>query len=549
MKTFFNQLFRLFLLLIVLIFLFAAGRTILYFANSELFNSFGFSAVFFAILKGLKYDFLVVVFVNSLFVFLFFWPAKIYNSGFYQFSLKFLFFLLNALALFINLFDVRMYKLSGHRLRAFELIEEVNLYLEEMKNTQFNDLIDRYLHLAVYFLVILVILVLCFKLIKRIDTEYKHKKRIRKWSGFAILLTIAFLFVLNNFRKEDLYGNLYLKADRKLAPLVVNNPYLLLTTVKAKKMEPITNWELNEFSSIKKYEKEKMPAFDRIKLIVIEQKEYSGNNQEQNFFPLSTLDNYSQNIFQLLDEVLLSFPGVYRNGFYHSIYSLNKFESLLNLLKKENFVTKLKVVGYPKEVEKLIKNFYSFDVSDEVESTAGMKIFELLVINARIDESNMHAASLEMVNDNELIIRINAGFEKQGSPNSSLERTISFTSLKELPFYSKIDSIIAQPLDIKPTLLHLLGYDDYFTTYGSSLFANDEKVQFQCVSDSSLRLLADSLLLSYSNNETIELRKLRNYQFSASDFKDSLAVERILLENKIQSIINNFKQRLKNNSL
>ncbi|NJO92082.1 MAG: hypothetical protein HC831_26255 [Chloroflexia bacterium] len=177
------------------------------------------------------------------------------------------------------------------------------------------------------------------------------------------------------------------------------------------------------------------------------------------------------------------------------------------------------------------------------------KTFEIFLINAKANENNIAFAGTDMINGNDLIIRIYIGKEPNQNNDNKLRRTISYTSLNKLPFYKSSDSIISQSLDIKPSILQLIGYNEVFAAYGNSLFAKDEKVLFQNLSDTSSMILMDSLLLSFSNSETIELNKLKRMKISDVDFKDSLAIERIILENKIQSILNNFKLRLKNNSL
>ncbi len=549
MKPFIKHIFRLFILLAIVILLFTAGRLIMYFSNNQLFENFGFSEIFYAIFNGVEYDFLVVLFINSLFIFLFLWPLKIYNSILYQFFLKFIFFLFNAAAILINLFDVRQVQIYGHRLRTFELKDEIALFVRELQKMQLKEIVASYLSLTVYFIIFLFIIWQSLKLILKIQESEKRGSIIRKWTGFVLLLTIAGIFIFNYGRNENYLTKLYLKADRKLAPLVMNNPYLLISTYGVKKIETQGDWELHEFPSIKKYDFAGAESIKNIKLIIIEQNSIQDIKKDENYFPVYTLKNEPQSLFQLLDEVFLSFPGIYTNGFYLSTYSLNKFESLIEQVKEKGYAVKLTVIGYSSEVEKLIRNFYGSNGVESKDANNTAKSFEIILINATVNEDNIAAAGTDMISDNELIIRLYFGGKQEQNKGNKLKRTISFTSLNKLPFYKPIDSIVSQSMDIKPSLLQLIGYNKAFTAYGNSLFAADDKVLFQNLSDTSSMVLIDSLLLDFSNNETIKLNKLKGMEISDMDFKDSLAVERIILENKIQSILNNFKQRLKNNSL
>jgi hypothetical protein len=290
-------------------------------------------------------------------------------------------------------------------------------------------------------------------------------------------------------------------------------------------------------------------SINTIKLIIVEQNSIQDIKKEENFFPVYALNHEPRSIFQFLDEVFLSFPGIHGKGFYLSPYSLNKFESLIDLVKEKDHGVKFTAIGYPSDVEKLIRNFYGFTGKEGEDTNDHAKTLEVTLINAKVNENNITAASTDMINDNELIIRLYYENGTEQNKGNKLKRTISFTSLNKLPFYKSIDSIISQPMDIKPTILQLIGYNDAFTAYGSSIFTNDEKVAFQNISDTSSIVLIDSLLLNSSENGTIQLNKVKGMKISDLDFKDSLAVERIILENKIQSILTNFKHRLKNNSL
>ncbi len=549
MKPFVNHIIRLLVLLAIVTLLMTTGRIILYFLNSQFFEVFSFTEIFFAILNGFEYDLLMVIFINSLFVFLFLWPSKIYNSIIYQFFLKFIFFVFNAFALMINLFDAGQFQLHGHRLRAFEFISEITLFVKELQKMPLKEIMSNYLSLVVYFVIFLFIIWQSLKLISKTHVKEKRLGIIRKWSSFVLLLIIVGTFIYTKIFSENYLTRLYLKADRRLAPLVMNNPYLHIQTYVADQIKVSGDWGFHDFTSTKKYDLDGVDKIKNIKLIIIEQDSIQDFKKDDSFLPVSTLKNKPQSIFQLLDEVFLSFPGIYRNGFYLSSYSLNKFKSLIDLVKEQNYAVKLTVVGYPSKVEKLIRNFYGFNGNESDVAKNEAETFEVILINAQTAENNISAAGTDMINDNELIIRVHFSRELEQNKNNKLNKTVSFTSLNKLPFYKPIDSIISQPMDIKPSLLQLIGYNKPYTAYGNSLFVKDEKVLFQNLTDTSSIVMIDSFLLSFSYSGTIEMNKLRGMKISDFDFKDSLAVERIILENKIQAILNNFKQRLKNNSL
>lgn len=547
MRTFRYQLFRLFILLAIITLLFAAGRIIFYFSTAHFFEAFSFSQLFFAIINGFEYDVSIVLILNSLFIFLFLWPSVIYNSVFYQSLLKFLFVPVNLLALFINLIDVQFYMLEGHRLRAFELKTKIQLLVEELAKGLAVELNSSYLNLLAYYLVFVVIIWFSSRLIKRTFFEEKSNKRFRRWISTAVLLLIAVGFTFKQLNKENFLQGLYLKADRKLAPLVMNNPYVSFFTWGKHQLDFTKEWEPHKFNAKKHYGNEKSIDFKKIKLVVIEQNESNDNIPEEHYFPIYSLNAKPNSLFQLLDEVLLSFPGVFKEGFYHSAYSLNKFESLVNILGSKGYNLQLEVVGYPEKWKKIIRNFYGFNNDKQFENHE--KSFQLLVVNAGSDENNTHASSAGLLGEDELVIRLDFEGNSENNKVRRLKRTISFTSLKKMPFYRGLDSLIAQPMDIKPSILHLVGYTRSFTAYGESLFNAGGRSLFTNISDTSACIMMDSLLLDFSLKGTIALKKVKNTEISEIDLKDSLAVERIILENRIQALLSGFEKQLKNNAL
>jgi len=549
MNIVFKQTIRLVALLAIATLLLGAGRIIFYFSISASFDAIADAELFYAILKGFEYDLLTIIYVNSLFIFFFLWPAKIYNSAFYLTFLKILFFIPNSFTLLLNLFDIRFYRLQGHRLRTFEFKGETKLFFNELQTASLNDIVSRYLSLAIYFLIFLIIVWLSLRLIKRRNFELKKGITLCKLTSIALLAFIAAGFVISNFDKANWLTKLYLKTDRRLVPLVVNNPYLMISSFRSDDIELIKDWDIEEYNSTKQYNNLKHQKCEYIKLVVIEKKKLPKPNTDESIVSLSSLNCTSGNILQVLDEVLLSFPGIYNNGFYQSVYSLNSYKSLVEILQKDGYTTKLSVIGYDDKIEKLIGNFYGFPNIFQEKSSDNGKTFELILINAKDKEDNILLANAEMVDANSLTIRLEVVLGEEPRNKNELIKSVSFTTLDTLPFYNKIDSIITQPLDIKPSILHLLGYTRPFTAFGNSLFVGGEKVLLHATSVSLSRILIDSLLLIYSNNETVELKKMNDSEFLKFDFKDSLAVEKIILENRLHSILNNYKLGLKNNSL
>ncbi len=531
--------------------LMSAQRFLMYLENRNLFTEFSINNILDVIKKGFIYDISTVLYINIAFIFLFLLPVRRYNSSVYKFLLKTIFLAVNTAAILINIVDIDVYRHLHHRLIIFDtksnLLQSWNNFLSADWQVFFKD----YSSILIYFIAFFIILVLLSGFIKNIDFENKSSIKLMKISSILSVIIISSLFVNSIlYNKGSLYKNIYLKADRKLTAVLVNNPYLLIAAYFANEKELILDdsWHLSSYSPVNKYDtnvnKEK---FKYIKLIVSQ----SGINfkTKKHNTQLSGINNNYDNVFQVLDELLFSFPSVFRAGLYKSLYSLNNMKSLVDILQSEGYCTQLKTYGYSDEKTKLIRNFYSLN---NYENTDSIKTFELVLIkdNNIADSIVSQYVNNENNKGSSLIINVLRADKKEDVSKWQTTKSINFFTNYKLHLYKDSNVIFTQYMDIKPSILHLIGYSKQFISYGRSLFkSNNKHCKYHIISDSSYCALSDSLLLHFAKGEAVSLYKMRNNKFSGYNFIDSLAVECTAIENKLQSMLYDFRKRMVNNTL
>jgi hypothetical protein len=564
------------ILLAVVMLLFITGRLVLYFEFQHYFDHFTNSEIFKAFFSGFEYDLKVVLLVNSLFIFLFFLPVKIYNSAFYLVILKFIYFTFNCLALLFNILDINSFSFTGKRIDIVNYKDEFLRIVNELKELSILRLFTQYIILTIGLIIIVILLKSILQFIQKRDFEQKSIRMVYFIIPFVILSLYGWSvygFLTDN---GNWLSRLYTRADRQLAPLMMNNPYLFIASASNFENEKEEYWNHVEFQSQKKYNSINAREIKRIFFVFVESNELVTNDdkpeintddsiKELNF---NVLHSYPASLNRYLDETLLSIPSVLPTEFSKSVHSLNSFESLAQILEKRSFNTSLFSIGYQRKEVKLLKNFYGFNQFKMLDSLVGnkeeltsaimkeqvenntLKTFHLLImkeVNKTIWKSILTSYLNKSNGDELLCVFYIPSAQLAGKPRilPTMKMYLHETSGVKWPG----ENMLAQCMDIKPTVLHYLNFRTGFVAYGYSLFADENKSIFTLNDLHSYNLLKDSLLLTYEKNETKSLLILKNNLFSSFDFKDSLAIEKIDLENRIHSILMDFEYRTRNNKL
>lgn len=581
MKQAFSRLFDLLYLMGVAIVLFTVGRIMLLYVNIDNFGSFDGFEIIDTLFKGILYDFYVVFILNSFFIFLYLYHFKIYNSNFYQLLLKLFYILVNSLALLTNLMDISYYKSHGKRLDFNSFGDEIIGELENIRSAEVLEIFKNNLNIVVLWIAMVLILSYAVWFIKERFYEHKHAAFINKPASIILFVAIwALSFIFLNDKYTWLM-NVHSKVNRQMVPVLINNPYLIFHTIETNDINDGEYWYIENYSPVKKYSTLDRQENKHVRIILIDSYRntnfLSGLNQNHasgKSFKMSVLELKKNTLFHYLDQILISIPTVLNEDFYQSVYSLNRFQNLVQILEKEYYQTKIFTFGYDRQTVKLIRNFYGFknykiltdEDLDKLENILS-PVKEKYADNSHQFELFLFHLSAEANETQEVKI---TNFLSLFSDSLNIKHSINFIYLipsneimnepelnesmlvimdQSMNTYIKPDSIICQPIDLMPSILHYINYGNRFISYGSSLFSDDDNAKVISSDGENYYLLKDSLLLNYSDKQTISLHKLNNSKFSGFDYKDSLAIEKIQLENIVQSIIEDYYQRLRDNEL
>lgn len=581
MKQAFSRLFDLLYLMGVAIVLFTVGRIMLLYVNIDNFGSFDGFEIIDTLFKGILYDFYVVFILNSFFIFLYLYHFKIYNSNFYQLLLKLFYILVNSLALLTNLMDISYYKSHGKRLDFNSFGDEIIGELENIRSAEVLEIFKNNLNIVVLWIAMVLILSYAVWFIKERFYEHKHAAFINKPASIILFVAIwALSFIFLNDKYTWLM-NVHSKVYRQMVPVLINNPYLIFHTIETNDINDGEYWYIENYSPVKKYSTLDRQENKHVRIILIDSYRntnfLSGLNQNHasgKSFKMSVLELKRNTLFHYLDQILISIPTVLNEDFYQSVYSLNRFQNLVQILEKEYYQTKIFTFGYDRQTVKLIRNFYGFknykiltdEDLDKLENILS-PVKEKYADNSHQFELFLFHLSAEANETQEVKI---TNFLSLFSDSLNIKHSINFIYLipsneimnepelnesmlvimdQSMNTYIKPDSIICQPIDLMPSILHYINYGNRFISYGSSLFSDDDNAKVISSDGENYYLLKDSLLLNYSDKQTISLHKLNNSKFSGFDYKDSLAIEKIQLENIVQSIIEDYYQRLRDNEL
>ncbi|MFN8259237.1 MAG: hypothetical protein U0W24_26345 [Bacteroidales bacterium] len=568
MRKFVAQLSDLSLMLAVITLLFTAGRGIFYFYGTRFFNpplsTFPVETFF----SGVEYDLQIVLILNAFFVFLFFLPVRIYNSKFNQFVLKLVFFSINSIALIINLLDVNVFQESGQRISPLNFEKEIKRIVEDFSQFDLDQLTTNYLLI----LITAIIFILIIRSLHDFIVPRYLEKQGKKFNAFLVVPLIIALYSWFSYdffnNKDVIFDKLYRKSSKLNSALVMNNPYLFLVSKIADERQVNDFSELDQFSPLKTNDSLLFKPVDHFAVFLVNPgvKLNAGetilNDDNFKFLMEKNLEslNGSLELQMFLDEAFLSVPPVFSNGIYQTMYSFNKVESLPGLLSENNFETSLFSVGYEEDRIKMIKNYYGFE---------NYKV----ILPEQINGQELALDHLLSENDKNMVFFLIKGIEKDGLINlvnwfagiyheNCMMVVFNFPEGfdENMPKLLDTGKIIYPPgmapfinerfqlMDLKPSLLQATGYDKPLIAYGSG-FSDHERFLVSKNKSGKFLFLKDSLLLEFSDNQTNKLLLLKNGTFQDKDLKDSLAVEKIKMENLIRSVFADYYYRLNYNEL
>jgi uncharacterized membrane protein required for colicin V production len=575
MKHLFSRLIDLFYLIAIPTLLLSASRVLFLFVNHEDFSNENTWQLVYAVVAGLKYDFLLTLSINFLFIIFYLTPTKKYNAPFYQNLLKITYTTINSVVLLIGIVDIRYFQLHKIRMDYEVFLNTILYYYQHSNIAEIQANIYNFLILAIYWLIMVMVLSFALWFIKERFYEKKFVPRFYA-SLSAGLFTIFLINCVVFFSSKYTFSEkLHQRWPKQLVPIVINSPYFIMQTSKYHYLEEERNWMFKHNSPETAFKDKNNKKASHISLYIIESEklgqlavDYLERLKDGSFWKLNTLNVSNQSIFRYLDEMLIGIPGILNTDFYQSVYSFKRFEALPQLLTALNFETSLYTSGYDKQTRQLVRNFYGFKQYFHSENNEKQDVliqntfkikngnrFNLFLLKPVLNNEDSEAIKLENCMkssalpldsvQNLMIIYVIETSEKLKFP--AIKKNLFVWSDQQTKTIH--DSMVFHALDIMPGILEYISYQKSFVGYGTSFFSKNEQLAFASEEKQSHYVLKDGLLLNFANEKTNYLKFLNQSGLSGFDYKDSLVVEKILLENIMHSIVTDFKDRMRENRI
>jgi phosphoglycerol transferase MdoB-like AlkP superfamily enzyme len=338
--------------------LYALLRLIFYFFYPAQFSDIPFSDLLVLFVAAIRFDLSVIVLLNSIFIVFYLLPSPFNQNRFYQAGLKWLFIVVNSLALLANCVDLVYFGFTLKRTTA-----DVFHFFGGEIGSDLAHLIPQFLldywYVALIWLVCTYILYLVYaktEIFKRTQPEKRH---LLRWLYYFLAILAMLIFYRGGFQLKPITivdAGEY--TESKNIPLLLNTPFTILKTLDIESITPIIYFsddrEMDKFYNpikrLKNSELERQNVF----LIVLESfsKEYvkSLNNRSVGYTPFldSLIENslvctnaYSngKKSIEGIPAIVASIPTWMGEAYITSAYGGNQIKGLPMLLANEGYYT------------------------------------------------------------------------------------------------------------------------------------------------------------------------------------------------------------------
>jgi phosphoglycerol transferase MdoB-like AlkP superfamily enzyme len=281
-----NVYVALVLSLLLIMSLYSISRIGFYFYNTGFFPDMTLSRFARIMLGGLKFDLAAILYSNSLFILLLILPLAIRFKAWYQGLLKWVFIIINTLALAVNTADFIYYRFTLRRTTVSVMTQFEN---EKNKGLLFLQFLWDYWYAVVFWIALVWLLLEGFKRIKIAGPQLRNP-----WSFYLSSLVmfpvVIYLFiggVRGGFRHSTRPITLSNAAEFAKEPkdinLVLNTPFALMRTAKANVIQKVNYFESEE-ELVKVFNPVKVPndtaafTYENVVVIIVESysKEFVG---------------------------------------------------------------------------------------------------------------------------------------------------------------------------------------------------------------------------------------------------------------------------------
>ncbi len=358
MNQYLNHLIALFRRLLFLLIIFTVLRLGFFVFNIKSFlpgSAWGIIKVF---IFGIRFDFIVIFYLNLLFILLHLVPGRFKDHSTYQKALRYLFVIVNAIVISANFIDIEYFKFSNHR-SGTELLKLLTASSDTMN--LLPHYISNYWHILISWIITVWLMWELYPHLhySRFRIEINNTLNIIMQPLIAIIIAVIFFGFARGLETKPIRINTVHKySSPKNIPLLLNTPFVIINTIGQKDLIKADYFDHeyaeNIYSPVRDYAG--IPSFNNQNVVIIILESFSGeyvgalNPALKGFTPfLDSLinnslifDNALANANRSMDAlpaILSSLPSLDGRTFITSIYSTNKLASVSNLLSRKGYHT------------------------------------------------------------------------------------------------------------------------------------------------------------------------------------------------------------------
>lgn len=345
--------------------LYSLSRIAFYFFNTAFFPDMTLSRFARILWGGLRFDLAAVLYSNSLVILLMILPSPFRFRHWYRQLIKWIFLVVNALALAINTADFVYYRFTLRRTTVSVFAQFEN---EQNGWSLFFQFLIDYWYVVLFWSALVSLMVWLYKKIKYTGPQI-HTPWIHYIGSLAAMAVVVYLFIggarggfLHSTRPITLSNAAAYAKEPRDINLVLNTPFALMRTAKANVIQKVNYFSEEEV--VKAFDPLKIPTdtaafrYDNVVVIIIESysKEFVGKynqgldkNANNGYTPfLDSLIGVSRayefslangrKSIDAMPSVICSIPSI-EVPYVLSHFSGNKVNSTANLLKEKGYYT------------------------------------------------------------------------------------------------------------------------------------------------------------------------------------------------------------------
>jgi phosphoglycerol transferase MdoB-like AlkP superfamily enzyme len=345
--------------LLALLALYSLCRLLFYAFNHSHFPDLNIITIFPILFYGIYFDISTVLLLNLIFIFFCLLPFPIRNRNIYRIVLKYIFIIINSVALFANCVDLAYFKFTLKRTTA----DVFSFFGGGIGNDLLRLLptfLKEYWYVFLIWGILTYFLVIIYKKTEKTDVFIKTAKSyLFQFSIFLISLALSIIISRGGIQLRPIgIVNAGEFTEGKNVPLVLNTPFSILKTIEVRGITPQIYFK-DEKDLLKYYNPRHLPAkgeFRKLNVFVIAlesfSKEYIGsiNGKHAGYTPfLDSLISESlvcvnafangKKSIEGIPAIISSIPTWSDEPYLTSRYGNNQVCSLANLLKEQGYNT------------------------------------------------------------------------------------------------------------------------------------------------------------------------------------------------------------------